>query len=522
MSFVPRVVLVILFLSAAQPAVSAQCATHEVPVTGGPSAGAEAGSALALAGDLALIGAPGWNGDEGRVSLALWMGAAWMPGGALPKPTSIVAGDRFGTAVALNETGDVAVVGAPGHDGGLSDVGMIAIYEKDPGTGVWWLVDERVAGSNLEGLGSTVSASGDVVVAGAPLAGIDEGAAIVYRRSAPSTWVEEAILSGAPYGARLGHSVAVSGDLLVAGAPDDRTFDPYETGSVWTYERVGGSWSLVDVHTNPFEDMEQYGWSLDLSDEYLIVSAPADTLFFQSSCAVWRWASGAWEPRGGYQYIPGGPSPVVIAPDLAVTGYPLLESGGPADAGLFNGMLRRVDDLWSPIDPGWFTSPQPEADAHFGAGLALDGERLLVGSPLADSGSHVDAGAVHAYEFTKDSAVFTDLGHALAGHQGQAPLLQGQAFYCMKPRFDLYLSGQLPQAPTWVVLGVDLLEAPFKGGVLVPTPDLLIVYSSSWLQMPVPLGLPAFGFNVQYWIQDPSGPAGFSASNALHVDVPDF
>lgn len=82
------------------------------------------------------------------------------------------------------------------------------------------------------------------------------------------------------------------------------------------------------------------------------------------------------------------------------------------------------------------------------------------------------------------------------------------------------------QTASWL-LGAALLGAPFKQGLLVPTPDLVVgslptdehgqfAFSVRW-----PTGLPA-GLTLfsQAWIVDPAAPAGLSASNGLSLTAP--
>ena len=76
-------------------------------------------------------------------------------------------------------------------------------------------------------------------------------------------------------------------------------------------------------------------------------------------------------------------------------------------------------------------------------------------------------------------------------------------------------------------IGLELLVAPFKGGTLVPAPDLLLaglltgptgalILSGTW-----PAGIPSgFEASFQHWITDPAGPQGLAASNGLVVLVP--
>lgn len=114
-----------------------------------------------------------------------------------------------------------------------------------------------------------------------------------------------------------------------------------------------------------------------------------------------------------------------------------------------------------------------------------------------------------------------DLGGATAGSTG-LPTLHGAGDLTGGNLVMLNLDGAQPNAFGWLVLGVTDISSPFKGGILVPSPDVVLgpvptdangrielTWSWAW-------GLPA-STNLfwQWWIQDGAGPAGFAASNAV-------
>lgn len=123
-----------------------------------------------------------------------------------------------------------------------------------------------------------------------------------------------------------------------------------------------------------------------------------------------------------------------------------------------------------------------------------------------------------------------DLGESLAG-AGGAPCLWAEGTLVGGDPVTLHLANAAPSSPAFLFLGLSALNfTPFFGGTLVPDfatpPGQLIVVAtgadgaltlgSTW-----PLGIPT-GFEVylQYWIDDPSGPFGLTASNALKGTTP--
>lgn len=117
-----------------------------------------------------------------------------------------------------------------------------------------------------------------------------------------------------------------------------------------------------------------------------------------------------------------------------------------------------------------------------------------------------------------------DLGFALPGTLG-APVLTGEGPLSAGSQITLTLSNALPNSLALLVIGTQNLSAPFLGGTLVPSPDIvasLPTGPAGQITIPatVPAGLPAgIPIYVQYWIQDPGGPQGAAASNAIHQDT---
>jgi hypothetical protein len=122
-------------------------------------------------------------------------------------------------------------------------------------------------------------------------------------------------------------------------------------------------------------------------------------------------------------------------------------------------------------------------------------------------------------------AAWLDLGHALAGTLGE-PLLTGNGNLCRSAPGSLVLSNARPGGSTFLVVGLASVWAPFKGGLLLPSPDLVLALpidaaGTSALPFTFPIGMPmGLQFWVQHWIPDPAGVAGFAASNALLATVP--
>jgi hypothetical protein len=117
---------------------------------------------------------------------------------------------------------------------------------------------------------------------------------------------------------------------------------------------------------------------------------------------------------------------------------------------------------------------------------------------------------------------FVNLGNALAGTLG-TPSLTGSGQPTPASPVTLAVTGALPQTPVIVVAGFSVLEAPLLGGVLVPSPDVIVsgLASDSAGQLSLPIAWPGFPAGTtlvfQAWIPDAGGVAGFAATNGLQI-----
>jgi hypothetical protein len=184
--------------------------------------------------------------------------------------------------------------------------------------------------------------------------------------------------------------------------------------------------------------------------------------------------------------------------------------------------------------------------AYDGQGAEVDSDSIFatsMGAPgfvqhLAVSGAGIESFTVTTsltggYTFAIDTLVYdlptgswSDLGQGLAGTNG-VPVLTGSGTLQAGAPLTLALTSALENASTALVIGLVQIDAPFKGGVLVPRPDLILfglttnAFGVHELPALWPAGAPS-GFSVvfQHWVTDPVAPVGFAASNALRATAP--
>src|SRR5690606_8148921 len=179
----------------------------------GSQPGRNLGRALAVEGDLAVVGAPG-EAVDGKVL----HGAAYVftqANGRWRQRARLVLADgngsmHFGQSVAIS--GGQILVGAPNASGG----GQVYVFD---GSGSSWSETQRFRPAATLGFGYAMAVQGDRLLVGAPEES-GGGAAYLYERSGAS-WAFDDRLQAADRnsGDRFGRAVALDGDSAVVGAP---------------------------------------------------------------------------------------------------------------------------------------------------------------------------------------------------------------------------------------------------------------------------------------------------------------
>jgi len=196
------------------------------------------GAALALSGNTLVVGAPDWNSETftatGAAKIYTYTYDALTPPyytwTALPltltSPTPAESA-RFGASVDID--GDTLVIGGAAGE-------AYVFLRNQGGDNVWGQVATLTpTGVVSGGFGSAVALTGDRIAVGAPLSDVggnaEQGAVYVFMRDydpanpdvpAPENWGLSNVLTRTDGGAgdHFGAALALSGDMLVVGAPD--------------------------------------------------------------------------------------------------------------------------------------------------------------------------------------------------------------------------------------------------------------------------------------------------------------
>jgi hypothetical protein len=224
-----------------------------------------------------LVGArfgTGATGNSGNAHVYVRDGTTWSHQAMLYADDG-ASGDDFGRHVALS--GNTAIIGSAWDDDHGSRSGSAYIFERD---GTSWSQQAKLTASDGaagDWLGNRVIVDGDTAMAGAVFddneAGIDAGAAYVYKRDGTS-WTEQAriIPSDAEAGDAFGH-VSLSGDMAVIAS----SLAYFDHGVAYVYSTDGTSWteqSKILASDGAPDDL--FGGLIWLDGTTVVIGAPRD------------------------------------------------------------------------------------------------------------------------------------------------------------------------------------------------------------------------------------------------------
>jgi hypothetical protein len=263
--------------------------------------------------------------------------------------------------------------------------------------------------------GYAVSASGNTVVVGAPneassVTGVNggpdddfvdgAGAAYVFVREG-ATWTQQAYLkpSTTDWGDNFGWSVAISGDVIVVGAPyedssatgiggDELDNSAQSAGAAYIFTRTGTTWTQsAFVKGSNTEAYDELGGSVAASGDTIVVGAR-----FES---------------GGASGVNGDES----------------DDSSPGAGAAY--VFVRSHSTWS--QQAYVKASNPEAQDFFGSSVAVSGNTLVVGADAEDGGtagidgnpldnSAPQSGA--AYVFVRSGTAWSQQAYVKASNPG--------------------------------------------------------------------------------------------------------
>ncbi len=321
-------------------------------------------------------------------SHALTGAPAWFERQKLLPNVSSVNG-RFGTALALS--GDTAIIGAPFAAPNNVIIGAAYVFVRDA-TGAWSQQQILTApdGATLDQFGASVALFGNRALVGAPgddnESGTDAGAAYLFTRVGAVWSLEKKLLAAASPtdvsvnapapNDQFGVTVALDADTALVGAPHHLLYNDLESGAIYSFAQLSSGWAQSQV-LKVSNKNGHLGHAMALAQNVLAFSVDPSTVVANPTVVVFYWStkSGATWPSARGMAIPA-PSGSVVALSES---YTLIKSdsvGVPGrvfvctadNSGISHQLLATL------------SASDGTANDGFGSALAVSGGTLLIGN----------------------------------------------------------------------------------------------------------------------------------------------
>lgn len=327
-----------------------------------------------------------------------------------------LAADQFGCSVAIS--GDWAAVGCCGEGTG----GAVYLFQNSGGT---WSRMQKISGTVSNGyFGVSVAIDGNYLIVGAPEeVATKRGAAHVYELSG-GVWGEPGITltwSAAADNAKMGISVAIDDEWAFVGAPYAAT----STGTVYAYYRGSGPWTTAidaaQLKLSSGISGDYFGWSIGLSGSHAVIGCPMGIGGGKAGAAYVYdlvgsyWGDGSGHPTTSLAVADSDSfgTSVSIAGDMLVVGSPGNESAY---------IYERSGTAWNGTR---IFNPRGASGDLFGTSVGLSDTHVIVGSIQNDQ-LGTDRGNAYPFESNgyswsmesdlvpSDAAAYSQLGVAAA------------------------------------------------------------------------------------------------------------
>ena len=374
-----------------------------------PDPGDDFGRSVAIFGDRVVVGDPGDDTRGANAGCAHFYDLAGpSPGtatGTVFKPDAH-ANDLLGFSVAVS--GSTVVVTAPYADTWGEQSGSVVVFDDTLAPAGGALVIHNPEPSAYDLFGWAAAISGPRLIVGVPAgdAGAsDAGCAYAYDLTRADPVVPVATLDRGipPTGGRTGQAVAVTGTRVITGAPDDDTGATH-SGKAWIHDLAAASPTLAAMsipNPEPAAD-DHFGEALAVSGNLLAVGVPDDDTGAENSGAVRVFDLASATPAVPV-FTLGNPTPAAgdrFGAVLAIEGDWIVVTAPGDDTGGTDAGSVYIHDL------GGGTPDTPlltlnEADrlppgCRFGVALAMAGSKVVVSArPAAE---YPDQGFVFVYD----------------------------------------------------------------------------------------------------------------------------
>ncbi|MBC8754958.1 T9SS type A sorting domain-containing protein [Kordia sp. YSTF-M3] len=233
---------------------------------------------LNASGNILAVGADlndGAGSTAGHVRVYNNIGGTWTQIGSDIDGETM---DSFsGASVSLNDAGDIVAIGAFGNN---SFAGHVRVYQNTGGT--WTQVGADIDGEaagDRSGSSVSINGTGNILAIGAFLNNSQQGHVRIYENSG-GTWTQVgADINGENSGDRAGGSVSLNNDgtiVAIGAVANDGDGLGLSSGHVRVFENIGGTWTQVHSDVDAETSGDTFGRSVSISNNGGIFASGAN------------------------------------------------------------------------------------------------------------------------------------------------------------------------------------------------------------------------------------------------------
>ncbi|MBO6738954.1 MAG: PQQ-binding-like beta-propeller repeat protein [Phycisphaerales bacterium] len=303
-------------------------------------------------------------------------------------PATGADNDFFGHSVAISS--DYAAVGATGYEyDGLTFPGAVFVY--DPVTGNELYMLKGSGSNNRELLGDSVAIDGDILLAGASETSTRIGSVYLFDLTTGNEITKINGFDGPGFIELFGAAVAVSGDRFVVGAPG---FGDLAQGNAYLYDTATQT-LIQELQPNDLGAVDGFGRSVAISDDYVYVGTPE-----QGGGAVYMFHAADGQLIRKITINDENPGAPDFGTSLSVSGDKLIVG---ADNARRNGLSGAGAAYVLDANTGQMLyrlyASDPDGGDTYGTSVTNFGDYALVGAPRDDV-SVLNSGSAYLFETT--------------------------------------------------------------------------------------------------------------------------
>ncbi len=270
-------------------------------------------------------------------------------------------------------------------------------------SGVWTLQQELTApdAEYVGGFGFSVSLVGDTAIIGTEY----KDAAYVFVRSGNEWAQQQELIVAAP---NFGNSVAISGDTVLVGAPEQEIRTHEQQGAAYVFVRNNGVWTQQQELTENGATLDHFGWSVALYGETALIGVPHKGYPKQGQGAAYVFvrSGGVWTRQQELQASDAADGDwfgiaVSLNKSTAFIGAPNKNIGSKLHKGAAYVFVEQ-GGVWS--EKQEFTDAAATFGDSFGVTVSVSGDTAVIGAPGERiSGTRYGA----AYVFMRSDGVWS-------------------------------------------------------------------------------------------------------------------